>query len=108
MRISQINDSQRFNGFNMNNVMNTDREIIKKDFKVLEALGKKYDITLISTYGDVPGFSAIEIIVRPLKDGLSLFRRLFRPSASTTYQAGISNKTFLQTVDEAIEKLNKK
>ena len=107
MQVQKINNSQPFLGLNIHNVAISDRHIIHNDWKKLLELGEKYDITLTSTYADVPGFSAIDIDVRPLKDGLNFLQSLIRNTGRSTYQEQ-ENKTFMQAVHDAIDSLNKK
>ena len=81
--------SPAFKGLDFTNVTVFDREnYVKKDLKILKELGTLYDIRLTSTYSDVPDFSAIDIDVKPLKEGLNFFERLFCPTGRATFKTG--------------------
>lgn len=82
-------DSLSFKALDFKYVSAKDRQIfIRKDFKDLQELGKKYDIRLVSVYDMNPDFEAIDIEVRPLKDGLNFFKKLFRPTGRRTFKTG--------------------
>lgn len=113
----QIDSTINFKGLNMNYVSTADREMfIKGNFKKLQQLGEKYDIDLISCYTDIPGFSGIDIYVKPLKENLSFFKRIFHPSGRSYFRTKyehINNtqkakQDFLKAVDEAITDLGEK
>ena len=113
--MSNINGAISFKGLNYDNVTIYDREFfIKKDIKKLEELGKNYDIRLTSTYSDIPDFSAIDIDVKPLKDGLSFFKRLFRPIGKATFKTSNNyldesqKPSIVNSIEEAIANLGKK
>lgn len=117
MQIQNINAAQSFKGLNYDDVSLRDKQLyIKGNLKGLNRLGQKCDIRLISCYSDVQGFSAIDIEVKPLKDGLSFFKRLFRPKVTSSFNTGyvhISDKLktkedFLKAVDDAVFQLSKK
>ncbi len=117
MQIQNINAAQSFKGLNFDDVSTHDRELfIRGNLKGLNRLGQKCDIRLTSCYSDVPDFSAIHIEVKPLKDGLSFFKRLFRPNVQSMFKTGyvhISEKLktkedFLKAVDDAVFELGKK
>ena len=117
MQIQKINGAQSFKGLDFDNVSATDKNLyIRGNLKGLNRLGQKCDIKLTSCYSDVPDFSAIQIEVKPLKDGLGFFKRLFRPYVQSMFKTGyvhISDKLktkedFLIAVDEAVSKLGKK
>ena len=104
-----------FKGFDYTNVCNTDREkFIKPEFKTLETLGQYYDIKLTSTYADVPEFAAIDISVKPLKENLGFFRKLFRRTAVGTFQADCTKNSpeasmsLAKSVEDVIVNLGKK
>ena len=107
-------NSVSFKGFDFRNVIMKDRVYIRNDFTKLLELGKKYDITLTSTYIDVPDFAAIDINVRPLKKDVSFFKKLFRPVSKKTFQIGdrendmSANPSVLKFVEDAITNLNNK
>ena len=103
-----------FKGLNYDYVSIYDREFyVKKELKMLEELGKKYDIRLTSSYADIPGFSAIDISVKPLKEGLNFFKRLFRPTGKAVYNipnsstSELQSHTLVESVEMAINDLGK-
>ncbi len=100
------NNTQNFQALNFYNVSTKDRIFVKKDFKKLQELGEKYNIRLTSTYADVPGFSAIDIDVKPLNKNLSFLRKLFPPMGRSTFQA--NKNSILESVNEAISDLTNK
>jgi hypothetical protein len=109
--------TQSFKGLNMNYVSTADREMfIKGNYKRLQQLGEKYDIDLISCYTDIPGFSGIDIYVKPLKKNLSFLKKIFPTSGrsyfKTKYEhfnnAQKAKQDFLKAVDEAIANLGEK
>jgi len=82
-------NSLSFKGLDFRYVSEKDRQIfIRKNYSELRELGKKYDIRLVSVYDSNPNFEAIDIEVRPLKDGLSFFKKLFRPTGRSTLKTG--------------------
>ena len=96
-RISQ----QNFRGLNYYNVSTADREhFVRNSFKELKALGEKYDIRLTSCYANIPGFSAIDIDVRPLKTGLNFIQKIFRPTGTNTFISGYSHPDEVLTTKE--------
>ena len=117
MYIQNIGTRQGFKGLNYDNVSTEDRKLfIKGNLQGLNRLGQKCDIRLTSTYSDVPDFSAIDIEVKPLKEGLSFFKKLFLPKVTSSFNTGyvhISDKLktkeeFLKAVDDAVFQLGKK
>ena len=79
------------------------RKYIKNNFKQLKELGKKYDIEFVSTYADIPEFSAIDVSVKPLKENISFWQRLFPPRGMSTFQ---NNKnSIFDAIDVAIADL---
>ena len=111
MNIGRIDGNQSFSGLNFNNVSTNDRIFIKTNFRKLKELGQKYDIMLVSAYSDKPEFSAIEIYVKPLKENLKFFEKLFPPRGTTTFEAKKSylyepgRKTIIESINEAISSL---
>ena len=111
MNIGNINGNQSFSGLNFNHVSTNDRIFIKTNFRKLKELGQKYDIMFISTYSDKPEFSAIDIYVKPLKENLNFFERLFPPRGTTTFEAKKTSlyepgrKTIFESINEAINNL---
>ena len=110
MYFGQNINSQAFRGLDYSNVSTKDRVFIKKEFKELRELGQHYDIRMVSTYANVPNMSAIDVDVKPLKDGLSIIQRILRPVGRAVFQSDFAeNKNSLvHTVEEAIEVLGKK
>ncbi len=113
MNIQSVKNNQNFQGLNFKNVCNNDRIFVKKDFKDLKYLGERYDIKLTSTYADIPGFSAIDIDVTPLKNTLSFWERLFPPVGRSTFKKSNDigkqqNISIVDSVHEAIDNLTKK
>lgn len=86
----KISDSLSFKGLDYQKVSNRDRWLfIRKDYSELRNLGKKYDIKLTTVNNLLdPCKSYIDIEVKPLKEGLSFFKRLFRPSGSSKLITG--------------------
>ena len=111
MNIGRIDGSQSFSGLNFNNVSTNDRIFIKTNFRKLKELGQKYDIMLISAYSDKPEFSAIDIYVKPLKENLNFWERLFPPRGTTTFEAKKTNlfeplqKNILDSINDALNNL---
>ena len=114
MRIQPIDNAQAFKALDYRDVSTADREqFVKKSFSELSELGKKYDITLLSAYCDIPGYSSIDIYVRPLKKGLSFIKRICRPVVSGSFIKREINpiKTkvdFINAINHAITNLQKK
>lgn len=113
MQNLQINDSLSFRGFNYHKVSGVDRNIIRKDFKQLRQLGKEYDIILTSVPSDVHDFTSIDIVVRPLKENLGFFKRIFCPTGKSNfkvdhYSDGAVEDSIVYDVEVAIEDLKNK
>lgn len=100
-----------FKGLDFSEVSSADREkFIKKNFKELQELGTKHDIKLVSSEARM-GYAAIDVYVRPLKNGLNFFQRLTRPSVIKTFLGSIEQpeKTSLvKYIEESIAELGKK
>jgi len=103
MNISKINSNQSFQALNFQNVAEADRKFIKNNFKQLKELGEKYDIGFVSTYADVPGHSAIDVSVKPLKENLNFWQRLFPPRGMSTFQT--NKNSIFDAIDNAIADL---
>ena len=114
MRIQPINNAQNFKALDFSDVSTVDREqFVKKSFRELNELGKKYDITLSSADCDIPGYSSIDIYVRPLKKGMNFIKRICRPVVSGSFIKREVNpiKTkvdFMKTINHAVTNLQKK
>jgi len=103
MNVTPINSNQSFQALNFSNVSTADRIFIRKDFKKLQELGEKYNIRLTSSYAGVPNFSAIDVDVRPLKQNLSFWKRLFPPTGRSTFTT--NENSILDSVRNAIKDL---
>ena len=113
MQNLQINDSLSFRGLNYHNVSGIDRNIIRKDLKQLRQLGKEYDIRLTSIDTGVHDFTSIDIDVKPLKESLSFFKRIFCPTGKSNfkvdhYSDGVVNDSIIYDVKTAIQDMKNK
>jgi len=115
--ITSINPtSQTFKGVDFKSVTVFDRnDFIKGNMQQLNELGKNYDIELTSCYTKDPNTRAIDIMVRPLKDKLSFFQRLFRPIGRSSFETELfivssikSRAEFIDAIHRAIADLSKK
>ena len=107
------NNSQNFKALDFRNVCASDRRFVQKEFKKLKELGERYDIQLTSTYMGVPDYSAIDIIVKPLKEHANALKRLFTPKGNATFRIGCASiddglrGSLSDSVCDAIRDLNK-
>ena len=117
MNIAQVNASQSFKGLNFENVSTLDREhFIKSNFKILKQLGKKYDINLTSCYEGIPGFSSIDIEVKPAYKAGGFITKFFRPTGRSQFYVEYTShdkpvnttQDFMKSIDEAISDLKNK
>lgn len=113
MNILPVNDSQSFKALDFRNVSTSDRRFVQKEFKKLKELGERYDIQLTSTYMGVPDYSAIDIIVKPLKEHVNILKHMFAPKGNATFRIGCASVddslrgSLADSVCEAIRDLNK-
>ena len=110
-----INSTINFKGLDYDYVSYYDRAfVIKNDMEQLKELGKSYDIKLVTSYADVPKYSGIDIYVRPLKNKLGFFQRLFRPVGKASFSIpsnsveNLENISIIKSVEDAIMDLGKK
>jgi len=118
MNIASVNSSQVFKGLDYTHVSTIDREkFIKSNYKKLNKMGEQYDISITSCYSSVPELSAIDIEVRPLRQGLNFIQRLLRPTGRSSFETDLTEFTagqkpaaeeFITCVEEAIVDLGKK
>jgi hypothetical protein len=113
MDVKRIDNSQSFQALNYECVAKSDRLHLYKHLKELKKLGERYNIRLISTFADAPGFSAIDVNVTPLKKGLSFWQKIFPPIGRSTFKApqtpSVNNpNNLLNSVQKAIKNLTDK
>ena len=118
MKITQINsNAQNFKQLNIKSLSAIDKQnFVQGNISKLKELGNKYDIRMVSCYSDIPGFSSIDINVKPLGKGFNFMEKLFFPTGRSTFKTGYTyidetlktKKDFMKAVHDAIQDLHKK
>ena len=113
MQIQRINNSTNFKGLDIENVSVLDREFfVRGNYKELSRLGNDYDIRLTSFESKKTGLAYINVIVKPLKKGMSFFKQLFRPEGESNFKLSFNTEEaragIISSVKDAIKDLHSK
>ena len=105
---NKTNSRVNFNGLNLKNVSPSILKHVKNELPMLEEISKKYDINLKSSFEGIYNLESIDIVVRPLKETLNFWTKLFGPKGKSIYYIDNSEKSFIDTVNDAINDFNSK
>jgi len=110
MKITSLDTNcQNFKALDCSKVLSKDKKFVVKNLKILQELGKLYDIKMESLYVNNPNYSCIDVFVMPLKKNMNFWQRIFSPigiSAFDTQSHNIDDGLVLAT-EEAIQRLHK-
>jgi len=105
---NKTNSRVNFNGLNLKNVSPSILKHIKNELPMLEEISKKYDIDLKSCYEGIYDMESIDIVVKPLKETLNFWTKLFGPKGKSTFYLNKNEKSFVDKVNDAINEFNSK
>ena len=116
MKINLIENTD-FKSLHFSKVNKPDMRFVTDELVELAKMGRNYDIWLKSGLSDNGGFGprykVIEVLVKPLKENLSFFKKIFRPKAKSLFYTDFApypeadGEYLCDMVKKAIEQLKR-
>lgn len=105
MQISNNYNTQSFKGLNYSKVYGDGLKVVKEELPQLVELGKKYEITLSSSFDALADADVVDIYVHKLNTKFNFLRELFSNRGHGDFQVGSKSESIVDAVNKAIATL---